>query len=547
MKRAVIYSRVSTQEQSYQSQIEDLVRYASTNDIEISGTFSEKASDFDPSADRTEYDRMKEFVLSNSIELIICWELPRFGRNSLHTLIEIDFFTKRNVDIYFKKENIYTLSNDPVSKLVLNILSSVAEMERQTIVSRSKRGLASSALRGKRAGFVTMPYGFDADDNGYIVMNHDEAKHVLMMYEMASMGISLRKIVAKLNGMNLPTKNTSLGRKKTLRNGQVIDILWRTNTVRKILKSTLYKGERNYSGGHVIQIPQIVSEELWNRTQAIFKEHIGYVNKMTYGYLFKGKVYCGNCGYIYASRTEKRYAHLPSYYFCSARREPGIMCRSGQFDSKVFDELVFGQLFRNTKALERVYEEKAREFNIEEKQRQVDHLRREIASQDERRRRVNNLYKDGHIDESEVTREHAAIRNRIQEAENGIASILKEIENHRGFDIRSIIVNMARETDFGIKRDFVTRYVDKVKVYRVDRNDIDYSHLAGFEMFHGGHWNVERGTVLRNPHGNDKLVYVEVFAFGNPRPLKMTITNVSKQCYTGDRLRYDDGHLTLEG
>ena len=85
MKKAVIYSRVSTQEQNFQSQIEDLQKYAEYANLQIEDIFAEKVSGYNLLAERTEYDRMKEFVVDNSIELILCWELSRFGRNSLHT------------------------------------------------------------------------------------------------------------------------------------------------------------------------------------------------------------------------------------------------------------------------------------------------------------------------------------------------------------------------------------------------------------------------------------------------------------------------------
>lgn len=483
---------------------------------------------------------MKQFVLDNSIELIICWELSRFGRNSLHTLNEIDFFSKKNIDIYFKKENIYTLSTDPMSKLVLNLLASLAEMERNTIVSRSKRGMASSALKGKRMGFSLMPYGFDADANGYIIINKEEAKYAKMMYEMASKGISLRQIIAKLNSLNVPTKKTSLGRKKTLRSGEVVGISWRTNTVRKILTSTLYKGERNFSGGHIIPIPQIVTEELWDKVQSIFSTHIGYVNNTKYDYLFKGKMYCGNCGYIISTRTEKRYHYLPSYYFCSARREPGVLCKSGQFDSKVFDELIYSQLFKNTSLLEKVYEEASKEFNLEEKQAQIAFFQDEILKQEARKKRVNSLFKDDFISPSEVKQEHTAIRNHTIELDNNIAKIKNEIANHNEIEIGTTLMKLVDETNFSIKHDFVTKYVDKVLMYNVTSNDIDYTKLT-----YGEYWNNNSKKELRNPHGSDKLVYVEVFAFGNPTPLKISLTNVSKQCFISENLHYENGHLSI--
>lgn len=545
MKKAVIYSRVSTQEQSFQSQIEDLQKYAEYANLQIVDVFAEKASGFDIKVERPEYDRMKEFVVENSIDLIICWELSRFGRGSLHTLKEIDFYTQKKIDIYFKKENINTLSDNPLSKFMLNILSGIAEMERETIVSRSARGKVSAAQKGKRIGFPIMPYGFQSND-GYIAINEEEAKNVRMMYEMAAQGNSLRAIINKLNSLNILTRNNKRGHKKTLSSGEIVEILWRTNTLRKILTSTLYKGERNYKGGIVVKIPQIVNEETWDKTQSIFKQHIGCVNNTKYDYLFKGKMYCGKCGYIIATRTENRYATLPSYYFCTARREPYVMCKSGQFDSKVFDELIYSQLFRNNSLLEKVYNDTAKEFNLEEKQNQITYFRGEILKQEGIKKRINSIYRDGYSSETELRQEHTAIRNYTLEMENNITKIEKEIQNFTGFDIESIIKKFAAETNFAIKHEFVTKYVDKVLMYSVDSYDIDYTKLLYGELHYDDQSIFESDfRLLRNPHGNDKLIYVELFAFGNPNPLKMSLTNVTKQCYINSNLHYEKGHLAL--
>ena len=548
MKTAVIYARVSTEEQSFQSQIDDLQKYAEYVNLEIVGIFGEKVSGFSAKAKRPEYDKMKEFVVSNSVELILCWELSRFGRINKRTLDEIDFFRNNNINIYFKKENIHTLTNDPTSKLILNFFSNIAEFERETIVSRSIRGKASSAERGKRSGFLIMPYGYKSN-NGFITIDEDEAKYVKMMFEMAIQGYSLRAIARKLIQLQIKTRNTSLGIKKKIKKelpdgtykmvSTDKDSVWKTNTIRKILTSTLYKGERNYKGGIVIKIPQIVTEEVWNKTQSTFENHIGCVTSTKYEYLFKGKVYCGKCFHLMGTRTENRYAHTPSYYFCQSRREPTIMCKCGQFDSKIFDELIYTQLFKDKNLLEKVYEETIKEFNLDEKVTQINYFKREILNQEARRQRVINSHLDGDISDKVKDQEKSVIRNNIVDFENNISRLEKEINSHQKKDISEILTEMTYETKFDMRRESVEKYVDKINVFNVESYDIDFTKLT-----YANFW--EKGIKqLKNPHGNDKLIYVEVFAFGNPKPLKVALTNVSKQCYINEKLNYSEGKLSL--
>jgi hypothetical protein len=256
-------------------------------------------------------------------------------------------------------------------------------------------------------------------------------------------------------------------------------------------------------------------------------------------------MYCGNCGYIIATRTERRYSYLPSYYFCTARREPYVMCKSGQFSSNVFDELIYTQLFKNTSMLEKVYDETAKEFNLEEKQNQITYFKGEIGRQGAKKNRVNNLYKEGFIDESEVRQEHTAIRNHALEMENNIAKIEKEISNHNEVEIGNLLFQLVGETNFEIKRDFVVKYVDKVLMYSVLSNDLNWNELYSGRI-EDEHWWEGDMIQLKSPHGNDKLIYVELFAFGNPIPLKISLTNVSKQCYISDKLHYEKGHLIIK-
>lgn len=138
MEKLVIYSRVSTEEQDYNSQIDDLKKWTTSNNYKIIDVFAEKVSGYDLTKERVEYDKMRKFVVDKKINNILTWELSRFGRSSLNTLNEIDYFSKKGVNIIFYKENLQTLSDDLTNKLLLSILTSMAEMERDTIVERSK-------------------------------------------------------------------------------------------------------------------------------------------------------------------------------------------------------------------------------------------------------------------------------------------------------------------------------------------------------------------------------------------------------------------------
>ena len=81
MKPIVIYQRVSTQDQDFQSQIDDLKNWAKGNDFNVVASFGEKVSGYDPDAEQIEYKKMKEYVLHHNIKNVAIWEISRLSRS----------------------------------------------------------------------------------------------------------------------------------------------------------------------------------------------------------------------------------------------------------------------------------------------------------------------------------------------------------------------------------------------------------------------------------------------------------------------------------
>lgn len=539
MTKCVIYSRVSTNEQDNLSQIEDLKKYAKSNNLNVVQTFGEKVSGYDLTKERLEYDNMKVYVVKNNIKTVLIWELSRLGRSTLQTLKEIDFFSKNGINIFFKKENLNTLSDNATNKLLLNLLSSIAELERSTIVDRSHRGMVSSAEQGKRIGFSIVPYGYEADKNGYVIVKEEEAKVVRAIYKMYTEGSTVRGIAMNLNSRGVPTKYALMGKKRTLRNGNVVDILWQNASVQKILKGTIYKGERNFGGKIKVSLPAIVTEEQWNKVQERFKSHISYINRTKYEYIFKGKITCGHCGRAYITRTETRYPNKPSYYICSGRVDPGIKCKSGQFTSKVVDEIIYDFLFRHASVMLKVYKDKRSDFDIDTMNKQIEFFRSEIVTRESKKKRIIYLYKEGLLSDSELKSEQSAIRNEVVDIQNKISQIEREINDFSGVDLSGTLMTLLRSEDFNVKREFVQKYVDKILIYNVEHNDIDFTNLSYTIM------KTMKTNKLQKPRKDEKIKYIEVFAFGSQTPMKVVLSSFKNICFTSDKLEYKEGTLTI--
>ena len=141
----IIYSRVSTEDQDNQRQIQELTEYCTYKKYKLLGTFEEKVSGASKAADRIEFGKMLKFINEHEVHHVLVWELSRLGRKMVDVINTIEFFTERKINIYSKKEGVNTLNEkgekELITNLLIGILSSFSEMERETIKLRSKSGI----------------------------------------------------------------------------------------------------------------------------------------------------------------------------------------------------------------------------------------------------------------------------------------------------------------------------------------------------------------------------------------------------------------------
>ena len=146
--RAAIYARVSTSDQTCENQLLELRRYCEARgwqateyvDAGISG-----AKDRRPALDRLMADAKRR-----KVDLVVCWKLDRFGRSLAHLVNAIQALTDAGVGFTSLGEGIDTRS--ATGRLMLGILGSFAEFERERIRERIHAGLARARREGQRLG-----------------------------------------------------------------------------------------------------------------------------------------------------------------------------------------------------------------------------------------------------------------------------------------------------------------------------------------------------------------------------------------------------------
>ena len=154
--RVVIFSRVSTMTQDYQRQTDELLEYASKMGYFVERIFEEKISGAKKNEERKELIAMMDYIKSNQIEKVLTWELSRIGRNAVQVLQVLEMLNETKVSLFIKNYNLETLNPDgtvnPLSQFMVQILNSVNEMERQTIVQRLQSGYRQHRAQNKPVG-----------------------------------------------------------------------------------------------------------------------------------------------------------------------------------------------------------------------------------------------------------------------------------------------------------------------------------------------------------------------------------------------------------
>lgn len=187
--KVVIYSRVSTQGQDFQRQTTELTDYSVKQGWEVLNVFEEKISGGKANEERPQLMKMINFVKEYQVDKVLCWELSRIGRNTLEVLKTIKLLNENCISLFIKNHNIETLNDkceiNPMSQFMIQILTSVSEMEKTTIRQRVKSGYDNFRKNGGKVG---RKEGFKKDNETLL----SEYKDVVKLLKQ---GFSVRKVM----------------------------------------------------------------------------------------------------------------------------------------------------------------------------------------------------------------------------------------------------------------------------------------------------------------------------------------------------------------
>ncbi len=147
-RRAAIYARVSTGEQTPENQLLRLREVARRAGWDVVQEYVETASG--ASCSRPGLDRMMQDAARRRFDVVMAWDVSRLGR-SLRDLVDL-FETLRSLgcDLFLEQQALDT--STPAGRALLQMSGVFAEFERAMIVERTKAGMARARERGARIG-----------------------------------------------------------------------------------------------------------------------------------------------------------------------------------------------------------------------------------------------------------------------------------------------------------------------------------------------------------------------------------------------------------
>lgn len=149
--RCVCYARVSTTDQNCETQLRELREYISRRGWKNAGEFVDTGWS-GSKASRPALDRLMADAAQRKFDCIVVYKIDRFGRSVLHLNQQLAALTSYGVRFIATSQSLDTDEKNPTSRLLLQILASVAEFEREMIRERTLSGIQAARAAGKIIG-----------------------------------------------------------------------------------------------------------------------------------------------------------------------------------------------------------------------------------------------------------------------------------------------------------------------------------------------------------------------------------------------------------
>jgi len=437
---------------------------------------------------------MLKWAAEGRIDVVLVSKVDRISRNLLDLLGLIDDLKSWGVDFVSASQSFDT--STPMGMLILNVLGSFAQFEREMIGQRTRENLRERARSGKWSGGVA-PFGYRRNHEAKTLeIEPAEAEIVRAMYAEFLQHHSMHRTVVTLNAAG-----------RFNREGQP----WARTSIRRILTSQTYIGtlcyaKRAVQGSRVVQqdeedwitvegaCPAIIEQADFDTVQASLNDgrrRTAWCERSTY--LLTGLVRCGRCGGRMAGMTQrdKRDRSVYSYYRCVTRQQKGkaicegMSVRRQELEDAIVQHIV-GFDAETLRSELRAYKKNAA-AELAPRARRREELEALYARFGERDRRLLDLYEEAIIDREtfrerrgQIERERLTIAQELAELEVGLPDVaLDDLDPDQ---VASEFVELQATFPSLSPRDrraLVQNMVSEVTVSEDGKVQVDFNVVAG--------------------------------------------------------------------
>lgn len=486
--KVALYTRVSTEEQkenfSLGSQLELLRKHAIDNRYEIYDEYVDDGYS-GTSIERPHFQRLLDDAKSGKFELILVYRIDRFFRNNKQLLIIVDELEKFGVGI---KSTTEPFDTSYLGKFVLSLFGSIAQLERDTFMERSRLGKLRRAKEGYYSGSSPSKFGYDYNKKTKkLEINQKEASVVKLIFSLYNQpDSSLLKVTRKLRDLNYRTKE-----------GKV----WETDRVHAILRETIYTGRwyaNRFSKNKLkpkdewieVNVPKIISEEVFKKAQELLQLRKTHSTRNAkYNYLLQGLVKCGDCGNTIAGTADKLIQKIKGrtygpyfrlYYRCTHfvknRFEKLVNCKLKYIQAKNLEDVVWNEIekvLQKPELIKKAVKEKEsfKEQNKKTLQHEFETIPRQLEGLRKEEERVLEAYRQNIISIEQLKEQMENVRQtrenlekRKQEIKINLQTTDIKTEIKEAIDYVVKIKQGINKFSYGIKKKILRVFDTKITV-----------------------------------------------------------------------------------
>ena len=485
--RVTFYARVSTDKEEQLNSLENQVQYftefirSRPNWTYVEGYVDEGISGASTKK-RDNFLRMIADAKAGLFDFIITKEISRFSRSTLDSIRYTQELLEHDVGVLFQNDNINTLDSDSEFRLV--VMAGVAQDEIRKLSERLKFGFRQAIKNGHVLGNDKL-WGYDKKDC-VLTINETEAKVVRRIFHLyANEQMGIRRISQQLFDEGF-----------TSRKGNAFNVL----TIRHILENPKYKGWYCANKSQTVDyrskrkifldesewvmypdpsIPAIVSEELWDRANALYKQRSAQAMSHQSAaefhnrYPYSGKIICEEHGTSFYRQVLNSSKGKKEVWQCRVYRNRGrAACSAPQMRTSELNKImaeIFSQMIHNKQgivdAVVKVIQSVPQEHDF---QQDIRRMESELSAIHAKKDRLLDMSIEGVISTVEFKQRNDGFNQQIQALGQQLAILKAEEEKSliSTEQLNKIKATLEDDLSFqnGIRSELVTTILDHIVV-----------------------------------------------------------------------------------